>query len=656
MFLFRKIGQLAILLLVSVNSISGRSQQSTRSGKLPDVYLITIDTLRADHVQCFGGTLAETPGMNSLARHGIRFTQAITPSPITNTSHASILTGRYPGFHGVTDFGISLKSNVSTWAEILRSNGYQTAAFIGATILDSHSLAPGFDRGFDFYDNFDPALPANVHWGRLERRGETVVERATKWMNERLQGPRFVWMHLYDPHDPYEPPEPFATKYKDHPYDGEIAYADQALGHFLSYLKRVGRYSTSLIVVTGDHGEGLGEHGEDTHGIFLYDSTIHVPLIIKLPDGSSSGEAVSAQVRTIDLLPTIVDALRIHTSATFDGSSLFPLLQGSHTEPRIALAETDYPLRFGWAPLSAVRSDGLKYIDAPRPELYDLHNDVNERSNVYEPWNPALHALRVLLAQYTASSEAGRKKGSAPVSEATIQELHALGYFPQSAGETSASEPSLLPDPKDKIQLQNLLHKAMIEQETGNVRNAIAALLRVVEAEPNSIFALSELGQLALQSGNGSQAATYLRKAMALDGSNPELHFHLGQALYKTGDRAAAQQALETSLKLDPENFDARVLLSSVDRELGDTEAATDQLEGAAFLKSNDPTPRIALARILLDKQKYADALKQLEKARAIDKDDPIIYELLAKAYAAQGRRGEARTSETKAAQLKAKR
>src|SRR5437868_6289345 len=319
-----QISQFALVsLALCAGAVSSDSPQAAaRRADLPDVYLITIDTLRPDHVQCFGSSLAETPALNSLARDGIRFTQAITPSPITNTSHASILTGRYPGSHGVTDFGVPLKRGVSTWAEILKSNGYRTAAFIGATILDSASLAPGFDRGFDYYDHFDPTLSGSVHWGRLERRGETVVEHATKWMSNHPQGRRFVWVHLYDPHDPYEPPEPFATKYKGHLYDGEIAYADQALGHFLQYLRTTRRYSSSLIVVTRGHGEGLGEHGEDTHGIFLYDSTIHVPVILKLPDDVSAGEAIKAQIRTIDLLPTVLDILQIHTSVMFDGSTL----------------------------------------------------------------------------------------------------------------------------------------------------------------------------------------------------------------------------------------------------------------------------------------------------------------------------------------------
>ena len=249
----------------------------------PEVFLVTIDTLRADHVHCYGYNSIRTPALDGLAREGIRFTQAFTPSPITNTSHTSILTGLLPSSHGVTDFAVPLAATHATLAELLKQSGYHTAAFIGAVILDSKTLAPGLDRGFDFYDNFPEHSQTKSRWGRVERRGVDVVQHAETWMSAHPAGPHFVWIHLYDPHDPYEPPAPFSQTYKDHLYDGEIAYADSALANFVAYLKKSGRYENALIVVVGDHGEGLGEHHENTHGIFLYDSTTHVPLIVKLP-------------------------------------------------------------------------------------------------------------------------------------------------------------------------------------------------------------------------------------------------------------------------------------------------------------------------------------------------------------------------------------
>ena len=299
----------------------------------PDIFLITIDTLRADHVGCYGYKQVETPALDALAADGVRFTQAFTHSPITNTSHISILTGLLPSVHGVTDFGIPLSPQHLTAAELLKKRGYHSAAFIGAVILDSNSLAPGLDRGFDFYDNFpkeddrQPDGKNKPRWGRVERRGMDVVAHAEAWYEKHRAGSHFVWVHLYDPHDPYEPPSPFAEKYKDHLYDGEIAYADSALAHWIAFLKKSGAYDNALIVVTGDHGEGLGEHGEDTHGLFLYDSTLHVPLIVKMPKAASGkgNSVVDAEVRTTDILPTILSIAGAPAPPELNGESLKPL-------------------------------------------------------------------------------------------------------------------------------------------------------------------------------------------------------------------------------------------------------------------------------------------------------------------------------------------
>src|SRR6266536_1571645 len=314
----------------------------------PNVFLVTIDTLRADHVHCYGYEKIQTPALDALAANGIRFTQAFTPSPITNTSHTTILTGLLPRSHGVTDFAIPLASSHVTCAELLKAKGYHTAGFIGAVILDAKSLAPGLDRGFDFYDNFPEHSESKSRWGRVERRGMDVVQQAEKWLTAHPTGPKFAWVHLYDPHDPYEPPAPYAETYKDRLYDGEIAYADYALGSFIQYLKKSGWYENSVIIVVGDHGEGLGEHHEETHGIFLYDSTTHVPLIIKLPRSRNAGKPIAAQVRTPDILPTALALTGVSAPEGLDGTSLSPYFSGETTD-RVAIGETDYPLRFGWA-------------------------------------------------------------------------------------------------------------------------------------------------------------------------------------------------------------------------------------------------------------------------------------------------------------------
>src|ERR1700730_1663415 len=418
-----------ILIVCCLVNISPGAGQAHKKPPHPDVFLITIDTLRADHVHCYGYENIHTPALDSLAKDGIRFTQAFTPSPITNTSHTSILTGLLPSSHGVTDFPVPLAPGHPTLAELLKGNGYHTAAFIGAVILDSKALAPGLGRGFDFYDNFPAHSQTKSRWGRVERRGMDVVQHAETWMTAHPVGPHFVWVHLYDPHDPYEPPSPYSQTYKDRLYDGEIAYADSALAHFVGYLKKSARYENALIVVVGDHGEGLGEHHENTHGIFLYDSTTHVPLIVKMPGGKDDGKVVEAQVRTTDILPTMIDLLDLPAPARLDGESLRPYFGGEQPASRIAFGETDYPLRFGWAPLRSVRAEGFKFIEAPRPELYDLHADPGELANHYQPSNASVQKFRAMLAEVRAKMPQPSSADAASTApQGANEQLKALGY------------------------------------------------------------------------------------------------------------------------------------------------------------------------------------------------------------------------------------
>jgi choline-sulfatase len=574
---------------------TGPAQQKASQ---PDVFLITIDTLRADHVHCYGYEPIQTPTLDGLAKDGIRFTQAFTPSPITNTSHTSILTGLLPSTHGVTDFALPLAVTHPTWAELLRKKQYHTAAFIGAVILDSKTLAPGLDRGFDFYDNF-PSLPqTKSRWGRVERRGMDVVQRAETWLSAHPASPHFVWVHLYDPHDPYEPPPPYSVKYKDRLYDGEIAYADSALGNFVAYLKKAGWYENALIVVVGDHGEGLGEHHEDTHGIFLYDSTTHVPLILKLPDQNDAGKVVESQVRTTDILPTVIDLLGVPAPARLDGESLRPYFGGEQPASRTAFGETDYPLRFGWAPLRSVRAEGFKFIEAPRPELYDLHADPKELKNNYQPWDTSVQKFRVMLADLRAKMPPPAPSAGS-VGQGTVDELKALGYLGRAdvGSSTNVPEPSLLPDPKDKIEEQNLLHTAMIASEDNRSGEARAALEKMLQLDPKSPTALRQLGELELQAGDYAKAAEHLKRAREIRPEDATAAFEEGQALQKTGDLAGARDALEASLKLTAGQFPARLLLGQVYLDLNDPKAAEDQFEAALLIEPKSVEAQAGLAK-----------------------------------------------------------
>jgi choline-sulfatase len=604
----------------------------------PDVFLITIDTLRADHVGCYGYKQVETPALDALAADGVRFTQAFTHSPITNTSHITILTGLLPSVHGVTDFGVPLSPQHVTAAELLKKRGYQTAAFIGAVILDSNTLAPGLDRGFDFYDNFPAKTETKQRWGRVERRGMEVVAHAETWFDKHRTGPHFVWVHLYDPHDPYEPPPPFSEKYKDHLYDGEIAYADSAVARWIAFLKKAGVYDNAIIVVTGDHGEGLGEHGEETHGLFLYDSTLHVPLILKTPlktaGAAHHGTVIDAQVRTTDILPTILSATGVAAPAELNGESLLPLIEQKINEQtpnaqassrRPLFGETDYPLRWGWAALRALRTDNTKWIEAPRPELYDLPADPKELKNLYASDSAKTQTMQAEMAKWKAK-------------------------LPPPSNSGKPGEP--LPDPKDKVEVQNLLHNAMLASDDNRSSDARQFLEKALQLDPSSPTALRQLGELELAAGDFAKAAVYLKRACELRPDDSTAAFELGEAMEKSGNWPGARDALESSLKLAPSQMSARLLLGHVYLQLKDAKNAADQFEAALLVDSNNSEGRLGLAEAQIQQSDFAGALPDLEAFTKSDPRNAAALRLLARAYRGLGREQDAKRAEEQAAAL----
>jgi choline-sulfatase len=636
-----------------IATLSYAAQEATKTPSRPDVFLITIDTLRADHVRCYGDLNIHTPAIDQLAHDGILFRQAFTPSPITNSSHVTIMTGLLPSHHGVTDFGVQLSSEHATLAELLKAQGYQTAAFIGSVMLDSNTLAPGLDHGFSYYDNFPRHNQSKSRWGRIERRGTDVVQRAEAWMQAHPKGPRFVWIHLYDPHDPYEPPPPYSAIYKDRLYDGEIAYADSALGNFLSFLQRQRRYVPSLIVVTGDHGEGLGEHGEQTHGIFLYDSTTHVPLLIKPPGKAPSNHFFDGPVRTTDVLPTILDLLQVTVKETFDGVSLKGYLDGAAPPSLVLFGETNYPLSFGWAPLRSVREGGFKLVEAPRPELYDLRSDPRETSSIYQPWNQTVLKMRDELAQKrkTFGNSAG---GEGAVAPGTVDELRALGYL-HSADELTVSnvaEPSLLPDPKDKIAEFNLLHAALLDEEDGRLSAARAALDKVLRTDPNSLPALEQAGDLEMKARHYEKAAAEWKRVSAAKPGDASAQFKYGWALKLDGDEQQASEALQASLKIQPEQYQARMMLGDTCLQLKQLECANDQLQAALLLQPSFEAS-LDLAKVMVAQKRYSAAIEQLKETNKTWGAHGQAYELMAQAYAGLNQDANARQARQRAALLR---
>jgi choline-sulfatase len=610
------------------------------SAQNPDVFLITIDTLRADHLGCYGYKDIETPTIDSIAADGVRFSQAFTHSPITNTSHTTILTGLLPSVHGVTDFGVPLAPNHVTWAELLKKQGYQTAAFIGAVILDSNQLAPGLDRGFDFYDNFPAKTESKDRFGRVERRAQAVIADAGSWFAQHPRdaqsaAPRFMWVHLFDPHDPYEPPPPFSEKYAKHLYDGEIAYADSQLGHFIDTLKKAGVYQKSIIIIVGDHGEGLGEHGEDTHGLFLYDSTLHVPLIVKLPAEAHHGEVIDKLVRTTDILPTVLALTSTPAPPELNGASLVPLINSENDPARELLGETDYPLRWGWAPIKALREQNAKFIEAPKPEFYDLQSDPHELKNLYTAGSPAQSGNSATRGtQAELQGEMAKWKSKLPATPALAANL---------------------PDPKDKVEVQNLLHNSMLASDDGRTADSRKYLEKAVEVDPTSATALRQLGELELAAADYPQAATHLQRAIELRHDDSVAAFEAGQALEKAGDYAAARTALESSLKLNAGQTNARLLLGRVYLKLKDAHSADDQFEAALLADADNIEGRLGLAEAQIMKGDFAAARPDLEQLTKSDPSNAQAWRLLAQAYKGLHREGDAAKAEAKAAALEKK-
>ena len=382
-------------------------------GSPANVVVITIDTLRADHLGCYGDHAIETPNLDALAVSAARFTRAFTPVPITLPAHTALFTGSFPMATGVHDFsGNKVPASVVTLAKVLHDHGYSTAAFLGAAVLDSRF---GLNQGFDtYFDHFDLARLDETSLDMVKRTGDQVVDNAIEWLKANPRRPFFLWVHLYDAHYPYTPPEPYATRYRDRPYDGEIAFDDAQVGRLIALLKDLGVYDSAVLAVVGDHGEGLGEHGEKTHGFFVYNSTLHIPLIVKVP--GASARRIEKEASLVDVMPTVLQAVQLPIPPSVQGRSLLSDIMGKPSPNASNLyAETYLPLiHFHWSQLRALQSDGLKYIEAPRPELYDTRVDPHETKNLLPGKQALSHEMRdrllTLERRYTPATGAGAKE------------------------------------------------------------------------------------------------------------------------------------------------------------------------------------------------------------------------------------------------------
>jgi len=623
----------------------------------PNIVFITVDTTRADRMGFLGNKLGLTPNLDAVARQGVVFEKAFSQAPLTPVSHATIFTGTYPQFHTVTDFGHPLPSLLPSVPEILQKSGYRTAAFIGSLILDPKAqMAPGFDRGFDFFDaGFHPKQgPNESRYETVERRGRDVIAHTIAWLNKKTQAPFFIWVHLYDPHAPYDPPPPYDKRFQD-PYDGEVAYSDACLGKLFQYLRQRGLYDRSLIVMMSDHGESLGAHGESMHGIFLYDETIHVPLLFKLPGSLLAGKRVTTRVRLLDVAPTLLSMLSLPLPPTFQGESLVPEMKSSPKAPGDlpAYAETEYPHRaFGWAGIRAMRTGKYLYIRAPKRELYDQTVDKKAEKNLAASSPAVTDTLGAQLDKfYDQTTSYHGKPQQAATSAEQSENLAALGYVSSSAAGQS-QDPLQGADPKDKIEISNILHEGMIAVEDGRYNEAIPMLQHVLADSPAITAAQLQLGIALARTKRYQDAIPALKKAVEQVPDAVQAKYELGLALYETGAWDESVPYFEAVAKKRPKWVDAQYSLASVYARTKRVPEAVELLNKVLEISPDHFRANLLLGRIVYLQGDPAAAVLRLEKAVQIAPKSGEAHSFLADAYAQLGRDADATRERDRAKSL----
>jgi arylsulfatase A-like enzyme/Tfp pilus assembly protein PilF len=631
------LGSVAAVFLALITVSAGEALVPAAQDKtnLPfRIILITVDTLRADRLECYGYSRSKSPNISRLARDGVLFRNAVSCSPLTLPSHSSIFAATYPRVHGVRDqSGFSLPRGSETLAARLKTGGRATGAFVGSFVLDSRF---GLDQGFDYYyDRFDSTRARSGMPEMLERRGEAVAREAMRWMEENANRSFFAWLHFYDPHVPYSAPEPFRSRYGDNPYDGEIAYTDSVVGEVIDFLARKQWYEDSMVLLTSDHGEDLGEHGENTHGYFLYESTIRVPLLIKFPRGRHAGKAIAAQARTIDIMPTILQVAGVDPPGNIEGRSLLPVIEsGPSRAPDDAYGETFYPYyHFGWSPLLYIRTGKFKYIYAPRPELYDLAADPGEKKNLAPTNRTLANQLRDRLrATYRQSGES-RAASKSPVDAATQERLKSLGYLTRSSRSSPPGVNAKLPDPKEKLEVYTLLQKALIEGQTSQPQAAIQKFREVLALDGGITDAYIHLGLIYKRTGNFPMAVEQFKLALKLDQNNVVATYNLAHSYANSGKLTEAIAGFERTLVLDPKELRAHIGLGIAYQTQGALEKALERYQAAQAIDPFDSTARKNAAAIYLTRREAGKALAELRRALEIDRGSAETHNLMGSAH-----------------------
>jgi len=662
----------SVALCAAVGSCARRPKPAESFPNAP-VVLISIDTLRSDHLPFYGYTGVETPALSALREDSILFSNAWSQVPLTLPSHASILTGRLPGEHGIHDnLGYLLRKDVPTIAELLKKKGYATGAAVSCYVLKAVS---GIGRGFDVWDDDVESAEGRLALGQVQRAGPETGSRLEKWVSQRKDGePFFAFLHLYEPHTSYEPPEPFKSRYAKVPYDGEIAAADAVVGRFLAFLKQKGLYEKALIVFLSDHGEGLGEHGEAEHGMFLYREALQVPLLVKLPEARRANTSVASPVPLTDVFTTIGLAAGLPGFAPpAETESLLAVTDGS--PPRRLLAETFFPrIHFGWSELVSLREARWHYIEAPKPEIYDLEADPGELANRIEDRPNALRSLRADLLKRRPSWNV-----PADVDPEARKKLASLGYL--NAGPSSS--PGTLDDPKDRIGTFEMLRKGMGEMsggrpdkaheifrtllaenpnmldvwdmdsrvllDMGRPEEALAALKKTVEVAPEAARGpyLVEVANLCLQLGKWEEGAKHADALRAL--GNPAAEDIAARAALGKGDLVAAEAAARAGLATatGKARVRAALVLGRIAVQRGDVAAAKRYVDEAQAASAGDKVPQSGLhmlrGDVLARSGELPEAEREFREEIRLYPDRLDARVALASLYAAGGRPADAR-------------
>ena len=612
-----------------------------------NVLLITLDTTRADHLSCYhtsgvapgfspangaaalkGGATgsANTPHLDALAARGVRFAHATAQVPLTLPSHACIMTGAYPTVHGLRDMGgFTLAKTHPTTASIAQAAGFATAAFVGSRVLAKHF---GISNGFQTYDDDmnaqnEEALPGVFP----ERRAAVVTDRALDWLKQNGGKRFFLWAHYYDPHAPYDPPEPYKRIYARDLYSGEIAYTDEQVGRLLDGLSKLGLSSRTLVVAIGDHGESLGEHGEMTHGIFLYDATTHVPLIIAGPD-VPAGKVIGDQVRSIDVMPTVMDFLNLPPGDEVQGVSLWPLMrEGRRVRSNYAYLETLYPRTYmGWSELRAMRTDEWKLIVAPHPELYNLERDPGESENLISRFPADADTLQKKIWEIAGNGARQERVSTSPMDAETRQELESLGYV-SGGSQHDIQLGTDAPDPKDRVGLLKIFTDFEGLLKAKSYAAAAAEMTRGLKLDPTNPLAHVDLGACFEKMGQYARAVEIYEEAIRINIGTDQIYARLGKDELRLHELDKAVAAMIQANQINPTDLDNLRNLGTAYLQLGRVDDAERAFKAVTAQNAKYAAAWNGLGLVAVQRNDADSARRDFEKAveEGPDEVEPLL-------------------------------